>query len=362
VTRRLAGVCIFACVLLALSPAGASAEAPAGPRLAVVKWDARFRSEVFTSGPLGSAKESLYAAGIKQNPSLLPFTHLVWSPDGGQIAFTADIGEENLRFASFPKTAIALDSVEGGKPTVVPGTKGGSDPVFAPDGNHIAFAKERRRWKPNEHGGGRPVYDSVSIWLADLSTGAAVQLTPWHNGLRQSPSSFSPDGAQLALTRVEGNGKPQAVTMAVDSGDSQVVAPNASEPVFSPDGSMIAFLRGPSKVRTAHRRHGNEFTIVYAHLTDVYVEQVDGGELRRLTDTPNAIEFGLSWDPSGQQLIYTQIKPFAGKPFFLGFGDAIREINVDGSCATTVFSGPKEAFFSAAWRPGPGREAGPIAC
>jgi Tol biopolymer transport system component len=348
--------------LFALVPGPAAAEVPAGPRLAVVKWDARFRSELFTASPLGSDKDTLYTAGIEQSPTFLPFSHPAWSPDGSEVAFTADVGEENLRFASFPKTAIAVESADGGRPTLVSGTSGGSDPVFSPDGIHIAFAKERRRWKPNRHGGGRLVYDSGSIWIADLSTGGAAPLTPWRNGLRQSPSSFSPDGSRLAFTREEAKGKPQAMTMAIAGTRSELLVPDASEPVFSPDGSKIAFLRGPSKVKTIHRRHGHELTIVDAHLTDVYVEQVGGSGLRRLTDTPNAIEFGSSWDPSGRRLAYAQIKPFAGDPVFPGFGDAIREINADGSCVTTAFSAPQEAFFGAAWQPGPGREAGPIAC
>jgi hypothetical protein len=46
----------------------------------------------------------------------------------------------------------------------------------------------------------------------------------------------------------------------------------------------------------------------------------------------------------------------------LGLGDAVMEINADGSCATKVLFAPKNAFLSPVWQPGPGREAGPIAC
>jgi hypothetical protein len=40
----------------------------------------------------------------------------------------------------------------------------------------------------------------------------------------------------------------------------------------------------------------------------------------------------------------------------------LREINVDGSCETTVFNEPDLSLIGPKWQPGPGREAGPIAC
>jgi len=51
-----------------------------------------------------------------------------------------------------------------------------------------------------------------------------------------------------------------------------------------------------------------------------------------------------------------------GEARFLFAGDSIMEINADGSCRTKVLSVPKVTLFGATWQPGPGREAGPIAC
>jgi len=45
-----------------------------------------------------------------------------------------------------------------------------------------------------------------------------------------------------------------------------------------------------------------------------------------------------------------------------GFGDAVIEMNADGSCPTTILRDRNVAFYGATWQPGPGREAGPIAC
>ena len=47
---------------------------------------------------------------------------------------------------------------------------------------------------------------------------------------------------------------------------------------------------------------------------------------------------------------------------FFGFGDAVVEMNVDGSCPTTILRNRNVAFYGATWQPGAGREVGPIAC
>jgi hypothetical protein len=54
-------------------------------------------------------------------------------------------------------------------------------------------------------------------------------------------------------------------------------------------------------------------------------------------------------------------RPLTERTVF-GFGDAVMEINADGSCPTKILSAPGVAFLSPVWQPGPGREAGPIVC
>jgi len=45
-----------------------------------------------------------------------------------------------------------------------------------------------------------------------------------------------------------------------------------------------------------------------------------------------------------------------------GFGKAVRMVNADGTCPTTVLSGLHSMDYAAAWQPGSGREAGRIVC
>ena len=242
-------------------------------------------------------------------------------------------------------------SVDGSRPTMVAG--GGFGPVFAPDGKTIAFARQPSDLRGNDRGGLDLTSESTSIWLADLVSGQLRQLTSWRSGLVNAPSSFSPDGSVLAYSQVRENGDHRALAMPVGGGPATLLARDATEPVFSPDGERVAFLRGHRK---AFRfREGT----VIDFLTDLFVARSDGSEARRLTMTPTARELFPSWDPSGSRLAYTEMNVPGG---IFGFGDAIVQVNADGSCPSEILTSPRLAYFGPVWRPGPGREAGRIDC
>ncbi len=43
-------------------------------------------------------------------------------------------------------------------------------------------------------------------------------------------------------------------------------------------------------------------------------------------------------------------------------GNAVMQVNADGTCLTPLLKIAGGTFYGSAWQPGPGREAGPIAC
>lgn len=352
--RKGSEVLAAALVLVALG-VGTATAAPEGPRLAIQRFDLHSkRSGLFTVDPSGSAEAVVRETSVGRRSFLFVLVPPSWSPDGSRLAFTTLT--QRRGGPSSTDTGIDLVGVDGGPAARVAGTRNGYGPVFSPDGSRLAYAKTRRRYRHGKNGGSREVYSSTSIWLLDLSSGRNRQLTPWRNGLAQVPSSFSPDGSRLAFTRFAGHKPPEALAMAFDGSATAVLARDALEPVYSPDGSRIAFLRGPVKTRAIGR---SKITV---RLTDLYTVRTGGGELRRLTRTGATTELAPSWDPSGQRLAYTAMRPFASEESSLGFGDQIREINADGTCSTEVLSSPQSAFYGAAWQPGPGREAGPISC
>jgi Tol biopolymer transport system component len=248
----------------------------------------------------------------------------------------------------------------GGSPTAVPGTVGGSRPVFSPGGQTIAFDRERIRSRKTRGGRQVTVYQSVSVWLADLATGRSRRLTAWHNGLSTVADSFSPDGSTLSVTRQKGTGSaPEVVLMKIDGSGSSVLAVEAEDGVYSPDGSQIAYLNLREHSVSGHR--GGHAFVRVEQTTDLFTTRVDGTDTRQLTNTPGSIEAWPSWDPSGKRLAFTRLRG-GSLNGLLGVGDAIAEVNADGTCATTVLSVRGASLFGAAWQPGPGREAGPIVC
>lgn len=199
------------------------------------------------------------------------------------------------------------------------------------------------------------VFRSVSVWLLDIDSGSVDQLTPWRNELSVYPSSFSPDGTELASSRDWGKGH-AAVAIRLDGSGETVLEQNAADPVYSPDGTRLA-MTTLGKQRTIGRK-GESLTF---SPTELAVAAADGSGLTEITQTRN-LELMPSWDPSGKRLAYTLFSPVLGESTLLGFGDSIMEINADGSCKTKVLSAPKAALYGPVWQPGPGRGAGPIAC
>ncbi len=346
-------------MLLGVVAASAQATAPEGPRLAFVRFAIRpFALEVVTSDAAGLQRQTIAGGSSRARPLPLPTDAPSWSPDGSLIAFSAWPGRIPAK-ESQKKAKIYVIGADGTGLREVPGTGGGIDPVFAPDGHTIAFSRSRERKRATRHGGERTVYASETTWLADLSGAAPRRLTPWRNRLRESPTSFSSDGAVLALARSGGRRFPELVALRLDGSGSTVLARDATDGVYSPDGAEIAFLRVHAGSRS-HRSHGSRGTAAVEATTDLYAMRSDGSESRQLTDSPGKLEVWPSWDPSGRRLVVAQIR--GGLLGALGFGDSIVEMNADGTCPETVLASHNLAFYGPTWQPGPGREAGPIAC
>ena len=193
------------------------------------------------------------------------------SPDGTQVAFSWDGGTETGDdiYVKQSNTESAL------RLTDQPGNE--RHPTWSPDGSTIAYIHD---------------CDESGIYSVPAIGGVPrrlVELERIGSGL-----DWSPDGRRLAFSTNEESRAPQKVmllsleTLEVQAASSPPPAYRGDfTPVFSPDGSSIAFVRADD-----------------ALMHDVYVVPTLGGEAKRLTHGQGQV-IGLDWTPDGEHLIFS---------------------------------------------------------
>jgi Tol biopolymer transport system component len=152
------------------------------------------------------------------------------SPGGNKIAFE--------RFGGTTAQVWVMNADGSGQTQLTfPGPNGdeGRAPVFSPDGQKIAFAR----------------YDGATgfseIWIMNADGSGQTALTTGSATASDSLPDFSPNGQKIVFGR--SNDPPTQsdifVMNADGSGQSQITSGNEFDygPVFSPDGTRIAFVR-----------------------------------------------------------------------------------------------------------------------
>ncbi len=370
-------LCIFVAALALLTGASvAGAAIPAGPRLTFFEveyvegrgsqsGEAVQEERLVSADANGHGREPLFEGGSVEMLALASS----WSVDGSEVAFLgrpAGVakGDERPGKGREDKYSVYVADADGSDARAIPGTADSYAALLSPDGQWLAFTRIRKHqphWNANnpisyinslEHS-----YSSTSTWIVPLAGGKPRRLTPWENGRTSVPSSFSPDGSTLAVTVAQPDKPLRVDAIDLKSGKTRTLLREASEAVYSPDGSKVAFL--------SYRDHESVPGMDNPEGTDeVYVANADGGDLHRITHTPKMQESEPSWDPSGNRLAFLRSR--GGMLGFL-FSEVV-ESNIDGSCAGVVakleprLEGGKGTVTSPSWLPGEGRGAGPVSC
>jgi Tol biopolymer transport system component len=202
-----------------------------------------------------------------------------WAPDGSRIAFD---------FADETGVHIATIDPDGQHRTAITSASGVQEaPKWSPDGESIAY-----------NGFPFPVDEAnfaISIWIMDADGSDPRQLT---DGAVDVEPVFSPDGTRLAFGRIAGDspdGQLEAIYVINSDGTDlhEVVAPRAGleHPDWSPDGRLITFNIAPESPAAADSG-------------SILAVRPDGSGLRVLQPATAGLKFFKAvWSPDGRQML-----------------------------------------------------------
>ncbi|MCH8236071.1 MAG: PD40 domain-containing protein [Chloroflexi bacterium] len=203
----------------------------------------------------------------------------VWSPSRDQIAFLSDRGDDFELYI--------MDS-EGESEQVAVGGEGERKAfAWGPKGVRIAYI--------SDHEG------KDFIYVKDLELGQKFRLSTID--APQALGSWSPDGEWIVFSVL--SGERQGIHRKNPGGVDEVqLTENAdSNPVYSPDGRLIAFI-----------------TTRDAEASEIWVMKEDGQNERNLTRKPGA-DFDFDWSPDSKSLVFVSERE-GGPEIFL--------ISIDG--------------------------------
>jgi len=168
--------------------------------------------------------------------------------------------------------------VGGEKPLRLTSNPGDSSPTWSPDGAQIAFT--RLSINPRQL--------SICVIPALGGTERKLYTFPYRPPSTWEWVNWSPTGSVLAFTE---NSRIQLLAIA-DSTTRPLTSPPDQTydyaPVFSPDGSRVAFVRGSG-----------------AGVDDLFVVSVKDGEAKRLTFDNSAIDGPSAWTPDGREIVFS---------------------------------------------------------
>ena len=204
--------------------------AQVGP-LAFMRYDAEENWQMWVA--CGDLVEATQVTDISGRDSGFP----VWSPDGSRIAFDSNRDDPNPVDDPKINDVFTMEPDGSGVIRLTDGRGFHSDPAYSPDGSLIAFASDPGR-----------LSEKQGIYLMNAADGSQVRRVtslPPAASLDYAPR-FSPDGTQLVFTRDvdEAAGDAAIYVVNLDGSGLRKITSGGFYPGdadWSPDGTRIVF-------------------------------------------------------------------------------------------------------------------------
>ena len=225
-----------------------------------------------------------------------------------------------------------------------------TQPTVSADGTRVAFVREAREDPSTRETSG------ISVMNAD-GTGQTKLRENYSEYYSYSSLGWSPDGEKLvyAVNSLGGSGLSESVISimnATDGTEHRDLNAAGRDPVFSPDGTKIAFISdGPTR---AHASQEEGLLVVNADGTE-QTNLTPGGDSQSTTTNRS----DPSWSPDGEKIAFGQSSRTyvddgdPGEPFNYEEESGVYAVNADGTGQTRL----SDHGTGPAWSPDGGKIA-----
>ena len=186
-----------------------------------------------------------------------------------------------------------------------------------------------------------PIYNSYDIFIADLS-GQIVNRITNHDGY-DAEATVSPIGDKIVFTSIR-SGDLELYTCDIDGSNIQQVTNQLGYDggaFFSPDGKKLVFRASRPKTEEEIKEYQELLAngLVQPTKMEIYTCNVDGSDLRQVTDLGNA-NWSPFFHPSGEKIIFC-----SNHESVIGFPFNLYMIDIDGTNLEQITYDEKFASF-----------------